>query len=156
MRCVLSTLPGDGDTAPARRPVLLELDIPFANAPIDSNHSIDSRDSTSRSGRLNHVWEVGYHHAVDEELQKGNRVAAEASNETQRQLVRAKDSLAELADTLQVARKSYDASPNPTDGHLINALLKAVTAVSATLMALNELAYRVDGIEQATGIEVVP
>lgn len=82
-------------------------------------------------------------------------MAAEPTNETQRQLVRAKDALNDLTDTLELARAAYDRDPRPVDAHIINALLQAVTVNSATLMALNELAWRVDGVQQATGIEVV-
>jgi hypothetical protein len=81
---------------------------------------------------------------------------AQPTNSTQREIARAKDALAASAEDLSAAVEAYNADPRSTTatGLILRALKAALTTQSATLMAINEVAYRLDGVQQATGIEV--
>ena len=87
---------------------------------------------------------------------RGETLPAEPTNSTQRQIVRAKDALAAVAEDVAAAVEAYNADPRSAaaTGLMLGALKGAVTVQSATIMAINEVAYRLDGVQQATGIEV--
>lgn len=75
--------------------------------------------------------------------------------ETWQELNRAIEKTNEASAALAQAKDAYNTAPAPTSGHLVNALAATLRSHTALMGTLTHMAYRLDGLEQGTGIETV-